>query len=73
MSMGELVATMLRRIQTLTLMGAMLALAACGDDRDTIRDEAYEEGFEAGAYEVCREIGGISQDIRNRLRACRGL
>ena len=73
MSMGELVATMLRRIRTLTLIGAMLVLTACGDDSDTIRDEAYEEGFEAGTYEVCREIGGISQDIRNRLRTCRGL
>lgn len=73
MSMDALVATMPRRIRTLTLMGAMLVLAACGDDSDTIRDEAYEEGFEAGAYEVCREIGAISQDIRNRLRACQGL
>jgi len=73
MNTGALVATMLRRIRTLTLIGAMLVLTACGDDSDTIRDEAYEEGFEAGAYEVCREIGGISQDIRNRLRACQGL
>lgn len=59
-------------MRTLTLIETMLMLAACGDSSDTIRDEAYEEGFEAGAYEVCSEIGDISLDIRDQLRSCRG-
>ena len=48
-----------------------LGLGACGDD-EAIREAAYEEGYNDGQYDVCRELGGIAPGVKDRLRHCRG-
>ena len=51
---------------------ALLALAGCGEDEQEIRDQAFEEGYDEGQYDVCRELNAIAPRIKDHLKSCQG-
>ncbi|MGF1632181.1 MAG: hypothetical protein ACFCUT_22125 [Kiloniellaceae bacterium] len=53
-------------------LAGLLFLAGCGESDDDIYNRAYEEGYNKGQYDVCRELGSIALNLKGRLRNCRG-
>jgi hypothetical protein len=60
-------------IFALPILVAVLALAGCGDDIESVRETAYEEGYEAAVFDVCRELRSVSDQVMSQLRSCEGL
>ena len=52
---------------------ALLIMAGCGESKDDIYQSGYEEGYDAGQYDVCRELNDIAPTIKDRLQNCRGV
>ena len=48
-----------------------LLLTGCSD-RELERDIWWEDGYNAGQYDVCRELAMISESIKETLGNCRG-
>ena len=49
-------------------LGAILVLVSCGESEE----EIYEEGYNDGQFDVCRELRDIAPGLKDRLRHCRG-
>ena len=57
----------------LVIVAAALFLAACSDSG--VSDEAiwFEDGYNQGQYDVCRELASISRPMMLNLSNCNGL
>ncbi len=51
----------------------MLAITACGESEDEIYERGYDEGYNDGQYEVCRELESIAPGLKDQLTGCDGL
>jgi hypothetical protein len=50
-------------------------LSGCGDSEQDVFDRGYDEGYNAGQYDVCRELDNISplaSRMKDEIRNCRG-
>ena len=56
----------------MTIVFLAVLLAGCGESTENTYQRGYEEGYNAGQYDVCTEISDISPGLKSRLRGCRG-
>lgn len=68
---GHKVTTAVRLGGLLILMAVIIA--GCGEGRDNAYQRGYEEGYDTGQHEVCRELKRIAPAIKDKLRNCRGV
>ena len=50
----------------------LLLLSACSGSEPDPYDLGFEEGYNAGQYDVCREVDGFAPGVKDNLRNCRG-
>jgi len=60
-------------MKQIALVVTLLVLVGCGEDEQEIRDRAFEDGYEEGQYDVCRELNSIAPRIKDQIKNCQGL
>jgi len=53
-------------------LALLLALAACGENPDRAYERGFNEGYDAGQYDVCQELDRRYSNISDQLRNCVG-
>ena len=53
-------------------LAVMLTVTACGESEDEIYERGYDEGYNDGQYEVCRELESIAPRLKDQLTGCDG-
>ena len=62
----------MKRVHLIALSVVLFGLVGCGESTEDAHDRGYEEGYEDGQYEVCRELESIAPALKERLKSCRG-